>query len=320
MTMPTVTSRFVHGLGFYRSDEEYVRTFAPFCAAGLEREESTIVRVEPSKADLLRDALGEQDGLTFLPHDEEYASPPAALSAALTTARRHSDGGQRSLRLLGELPPLRGLSIDAWLRYESAANHVLRDFPVLAVCPFDASGLSPTLQDDLLRLHHLVLTADGRHETSRSYEPPEHYRVSGDVEVMDPLEELSPQLDLADPSPTAARIALSRLAHGMRLAATDVDALLLAVSEVVTNALLHGLRPVRMRAWGRNGRVVVAVEDRGRGPDDPFAGLLPVRSDEREGGRGLWIIHQLCPEVALSSSLDGFTVRLAVGAAVPAAG
>lgn len=80
-------------------------------------------------------------------------------------------------------------------------------------------------------------------------------------------------------------------------------------------ASLEAELPVLLRAWARRGRVVVAVHDAGDGPADPFAGMLPNRSSRREGGRGLWITHQLCPEVALSRGTDGFTVRIAVGRA-----
>jgi hypothetical protein len=57
---------------------------------------------------------------------------------------------------------------------------------------------------------------------------------------------------------------------------------------------------------------VATVADRGDGPDDPFAGLLPV-TDTRSGGLGLWLTHQLCSHVTLDTTDDGFTIGLVVG-------
>jgi anti-sigma regulatory factor (Ser/Thr protein kinase) len=120
-------------------------------------------------------------------------------------------------------------------------------------------------------------------------------------------------VELGDPSPAASRHAIGDLARDMSLGRDRIDDFLLGVNEVVTNARLHATPPVVVRAWGTPGRVVVAVNDPGKGPEDPFAGLLPPESSVREGGFGLWITHQVCPETAMEVSEDGFTVRLAVG-------
>jgi hypothetical protein len=54
------------------------------------------------------------------------------------------------------------------------------------------------------------------------------------------------------------------------------------------------------------------VSDRGSGPGDPYAGLLPPDPTERPtGGFGLWIVHQLCDRVVMSS-VDGFAVDVTV--------
>ena len=96
------------------------------------------------------------------------------------------------------------------------------------------------------------------------------------------------------------------------LTAAQMQDLTLAVSEVVTNAMRHGVAPVRMRAWAGEDRVVVEVTDGGTGPTDPYAGLLPA-GDGVSGGLGLWLTHQLCDHVTLSRHDDGFAVRLIAG-------
>ena len=61
---------------------------------------------------------------------------------------------------------------------------------------------------------------------------------------------------------------------------------------------------------------MATVADRGDGPDDPFAGLLPV-TDTRSGGLGLWLTHQLCSHVTLDTTDDGFTICLVVATPQP---
>jgi len=101
-----------------------------------------------------------------------------------------------------------------------------------------------------------------------------------------------------------------------KLAPTDIDSLVLGVSEAVTNALIHGRPPVRFRLWLAPDRIVATVTDRGDAPADPFAGLLPV-TDTCSAGLGLWVIHQLCSHVTLDTTDHGFTIRLVVGTPQP---
>jgi Histidine kinase-like ATPase domain len=74
--------------------------------------------------------------------------------------------------------------------------------------------------------------------------------------------------------------------------------------------------PVRIRLWSAPDRVVATVSDRGDGPADPFAGLLPL-TDTSSAGLGLWLTHQLSSHVTLDTTDDGFTIRLIVGTPQP---
>ena len=154
-----------------------------------------------------------------------------------------------------------------------------------------------------------------------------------------------PVIDLMDPTPAAARDAVhtasmirldndrsAPIAPGTlqveapqpatprceapQFDATDVEHLVFAVGEAVTNALIHGRRPVRFRMWVAPHRLVATVTDRGDGPADPFVGLLPV-TDTSSAGLGLWLTHQLCSHVTLDTTDDGFTIRLVVGTPQP---
>ena len=126
----------------------------------------------------------------------------------------------------------------------------------------------------------------------------------------EPIEAASPAIELLDPSPAESRHRVARLQEIAELTDEDLSGLLLSVNETVTNALLHGRSPVRLRAWAEQGRILVTVTDRGPGPADPAAGLVPAGEP---GGFGLWLAHQLCAYVSLQRGPQGFTIRLIAG-------
>jgi len=95
---------------------------------------------------------------------------------------------------------------------------------------------------------------------------------------------------LTDPAPAEAREAVRDVDRG-EVPEDEVEDLVVAVSETVTNAIRHGRAPVEVRVWPGGDRIVVTVSDAGPGPADPFAGLTPAAEDEISG-RGLWITHQ----------------------------
>ena len=137
----------------------------------------------------------------------------------------------------------------------------------------------------------------------------EHYRHprnQGELEGADA------RVHLHNPSPGDARDTIAALGEVARLDVHELSGLQISTSEAVTNAMLYGVAPVDVRVWAATGRMVVAVRDAGPGPTDPFAGLIPVH-ELQVGGRGLWLMHQLCTFVSLQREPDGFTVRLVAG-------
>lgn len=307
------TGRLLHAVGFYGSDEEFVRTFAPVCEAAVQREEPTVVRLDTHKSDLLRSALDDPSDIHFLGREGQYPHPPGAMESTLDLVDRHLGGQGKPLLVIGELPSLTGLSRDAWLRYEAAVNHTLQGLLVHPLCACDTRATPQAAQSELLRAHHAVISEGGQHLPNGRFEPPETFIANRRQDIRDPLEHGRPAVELKDPSPSAARQAVGDLARSVGLDEGGTESLLLGVSEVIANAILHGMPPILLYGWGARGRVAVAVRDLAAGPADPFAGLLPVEPGAREGGLGLWITHQMCPEISLSSTEEGFTVRLAAG-------
>jgi anti-sigma regulatory factor (Ser/Thr protein kinase) len=90
--------------------------------------------------------------------------------------------------------------------------------------------------------------------------------------------------------PDTAEVSVVRRAVTAHLAGVDDDVIadvLLCASELVTNAILHGVPPVRVRVERRPDRIRVTVEDHGP---------LPPRVDPEpgaHGGMGLQVVGGL---------------------------
>jgi anti-sigma regulatory factor (Ser/Thr protein kinase) len=77
-----------------------------------------------------------------------------------------------------------------------------------------------------------------------------------------------------------------------------VEACVLAVSELVTNALRHGRPPIDMRLRRVSKKVELEVEDQGSGPAEP-----PHPADDlAESGRGLGIVRAVADDVRIAGS------------------
>jgi anti-sigma regulatory factor (Ser/Thr protein kinase) len=86
-----------------------------------------------------------------------------------------------------------------------------------------------------------------------------------------------------------ARRALAAYGAERGLETGLLDAGVLALSELVTNAVLHAETPFMVWAESDNGHLTLAVLDGNSAPPS----LLPLDEGEREGGRGVAIINEL---------------------------
>jgi serine/threonine-protein kinase RsbW len=93
-----------------------------------------------------------------------------------------------------------------------------------------------------------------------------------------------------------------------RVASDELDNLLLAVSEVVTNAIVHGGDAGSVAVEHQTTGLVVVICDNGNGLPDNLPSDRP--SIGAIGGRGLWLAHVMCPHIEIISSQGGVTVRL----------
>jgi anti-sigma regulatory factor (Ser/Thr protein kinase) len=295
-----------HSAVVYDDDQQLLDAAVPFLRAGVAGGETTLLSVGDRERSLILGGLGDPSGID--------AVAPWAATAAFTTLRqnhrlitdRPSSAGR--VRILGEVPgTAETISWAAWVRYETAINHVYSDLPVSMMCAYDRRSIPGAVLDDVIHTHPLLSASDTSAENSRFVQPTSFLEQLSARDV-DDVESEPPDIVLVAQLPGPARRSVAALAETVGLRRPTVDAMALAVGEVVTNALMYGGPPVVVRAWAPPDRVVVSVLDHGSGPDDPFIGMLPVPMSA--GGLGLHVAYQTCSLVTMTRGDQGFTVHL----------
>lgn len=300
---------FYHETAFYGSDDDFLAIALPFVEGGLREGQPTLIACAEKNATMLRDALGRDDAVTYLPGADQYARPADAIASYRDLFGEHAKAGATQIRAVGDVPhPGLGVPWDWWGRYENAVNQAFAEFPLWGLCPYDTRITPPEVLADVARTHEYIATTSGEHLPSPDF----GNGLPLSRPVADVLEQGTPWVSMVDPTPAAARQAVSAAIASTSLTEDHSHDLVYAASEIVTNGLSHGIAPVLFRLWADDSRVVVTVTDQGSGPSDPMAGLMPTTAT-RSAGLGLWILHRTCDYVSMGRDDDGFTVRVSVG-------
>ena len=88
-----------------------------------------------------------------------------------------------------------------------------------------------------------------------------------------------------------------------------VGDLVIAVGELIANTLAHTNEPGQLTLWTTGSEVICQVHDIGEITDPPAGKPRPEPGDPG-GGRGLWIVHQLCDLVEIRTGPAGTTTRV----------
>jgi anti-sigma regulatory factor (Ser/Thr protein kinase) len=300
---------FCHEALFHDGDGEFVDGAMAFVEDGLGRDEAVIVVVTTPKLELLRSALGATaERVQLVDMTQVGRNPTRIISAWSGLLAEHAAGGRRA-RGIGE-PVWPGRS-EAELvecgHHESLLNLAFAGWPAFwLLCPYDTGALDRAVMDEARR-NHPTLVQDSTRSRSHVYRG---LHDAGDV------------LDgpLTEPAEAPVEIAVSpeRLAEVRRLAAERAEAagfdrhrvqdVVLAVSELATNTVTHGGGHGVLRTWRDGDALVHEVRDPGVireplvGRQRPAPGQL--------GGRGLWLVNEVCDLVQLRSSPAGTVVRV----------
>jgi anti-sigma regulatory factor (Ser/Thr protein kinase) len=86
----------------------------------------------------------------------------------------------------------------------------------------------------------------------------------------------------------------------------------LAINEVITNAVLHAGGEGRIVLTATGAAVCCTVTDSGPGIPEQFRRPPAVPEPFEVGGRGIWLAHELCDEVTMATGPIGTTIELCV--------
>lgn len=305
---------FQHEALFYAGEEELLAGSLSFIREAVAAEEPIMVAVAGPKIDLLKRHLnGEGDRVLFADM-HELGRNPALIIPAWRDFVDESTAGGGTCHGIGEpiWPERSEPELAECDHHESLLNLAFEDGPSWRLlCPYDTAALPPDVLADAEHNHPMV--AEGGSE--RGSDEYRHPFATGAPFVgalpEPPVEPVEISFDAADDlEPTRAFVAAQAAAEG--IAPDRAAGLVLAVDEVVTNALRYGGGGGRVRAWPDDGRVICEIAGGGT-IADPLVGR--VRPDlHQHDGRGLWIANHFCDLVQIRSSESGTVVRCHVEA------
>ena len=306
--MTVMVDQFEHEALFYRGDEDFLAGLLPFVHDGLERDEAVVVAEPRPRLELLRDALGDDaSAVEFLDMADIGANPARIIGVWAGVLDRHTSAGRR-LRGVGEpaYPGRRTAELVECKLHELLLNHAFDDGPGWRLlCPYDQEHLPRAVVQGALHTHPV-------RSTSTTRLPSDGYTAGGHVPAF--AEGLPEPADAVlrgvyGPGDVpATRRTVAQWARSCGLPEDRVEVLELTASELATNSVRHGGGSGTVAMWLEKGAAVVQFTDSGT-VLDPLTGRLTPSLDS-EGGRGLYLVNQLCDLVQVRSSERGTTVRV----------
>jgi len=300
------TERFQHEAVLYHGLEDLASTTVPFIREGLERQEPVLVAALPDRIRTLRSALGQDaDRVEFLDIAELGGNPGRIIP--LWRSFVHGSSGSRSVRGIDEpvWSSRRDVEIEECHLHESLLNVAFDDGPPWQLmCPYDVDALPSEIVADAMRTHPLVSATGG---PAVDYGGHHHARARF-TSPLTPAPESAHRVSFAGDDLSRLRGFVETAALDAGLSEDRAGHMTLAAHEIATNSIVHGGGRGELYVWSQAGAFVVELRDRGR-ISDPLVGR-DLAPDLDEGGRGVWLVHQLCDLVQVRSRPTGTVVRL----------
>ena len=297
---------FAHCAFFYRGQDEYAREVCSFVREGLAAAEPVLVAVPGRRLDLVRAALGPAAGAVSFADMAGLGRNPGRIIPAI---RRFTDSRRpRRTRFVGE-PVWAGRSAAETAeatRHEALINTALAAVPAAILCPYDASGLTAAVLQDARRTHPRVVEGGAR-RVSDDYSGTVVAQAIGGQPLPSPPPEAQVTAFGEEELPgLRAQVECRALQEG--LSGSRAQDLMIAVSEIAANTIVHAGGAGILQIWRDGTALVCEIRDEGR-ITDPLAGRHPD-SPHAESGHGLRIAHELCDLIELRSGPWGTVARL----------
>jgi anti-sigma regulatory factor (Ser/Thr protein kinase) len=268
-----------------------------------------LVVVDEAKIDALRGELGIESEKVFFADMAGIGRNPACIIPAWREFVTEHGGEGRPIRGVGE--PIWAERSDAELveceHHEELLNVAFADTPDFSLlCPYDIATLDKRALEHAFCAHPVVVRDTERHY-SNTYLPPGTGPGPFEGELPQPAGEAE-ELGFHRHGLREARVFVSERASRAGLPAERISDLVLAVSELASNSVLHGGGGGTVRVWREPSSFICEVRDSGR-LEEPLIGR--ERPDTQlSSGRGLWLVNQLCDLVQLRSLPGGCTARV----------
>jgi anti-sigma regulatory factor (Ser/Thr protein kinase) len=312
---PPTAPGFEHEALMYAGDGGFLAAAVPFVAAALDADEPVLVALPRARVEVLTNALGDRAAeVQFLAMEEVGRNPACIIPAWLSFVDRRPPDG-RAIHGIGE-PVWGGRDPAEYTEchlHESLLNEAFTGTSAFRLlCPYDTQTLDAETVEEARRTHPIVQQAGSR-QGSSSYSAVDardrHFRAPLPEPTTDvwevPVSGISRHRDLRN-----VRGMVADHGRSCGLQPIRVNDLVLAVDEIMINAVSHGGGRGTLRMWRAGERAVCEVRDEGR-LEDAMVGRLPPSHTSR-GGRGLWLVNQLCDLVQIRSTATGTVVRVEV--------
>jgi anti-sigma regulatory factor (Ser/Thr protein kinase) len=301
------SSRLWHAALFHRGAAEFEMRASRFAEAAVRAGAAVLVTGPAGSLGGLRARLdGISDLVSWADMADKSRNPGRLISALASFAERHAG---RAIWCVQQAAWPSRPAEELWevLRHEALVNTALSGTPLRLLCPYDA-GLPTELISCALATHPVIAPA-GRWQPSPRY-------VDATRGVM------PPECDKSLPAPPPGaqtvkytddlrtpRHLVAQYAGAAGLPPQRAGDLLIAIGELTANTLTHADGPGTLTMWTTDAEIICQVSDDGH-ITDPLAGrLLPGPATEY-GGRGLWLVHELCDLVQVRSGPGGSTIRV----------
>jgi len=298
---------FRHELFPYQGETAFLDGAVSFIKDAVAGSETVLVAVGATKQEVLRQELAGTDAaksVTYLDAAELGRRPGRLISAWADRITDSTAKGQ----------PVRGISESQWTGrtpgeraelqyYEWLLNRAFTAAPAWwLLCPYDTTSVEADVLQTARSNHPLLRAAQSGPNTDYQDGPYPFPDLGAPCDP--PYQELV--FHAGDLAQVRDKVTGCATAH--HLEPGRLLDLLAAVTEAAANSIRHGGGTGTLRTWTEQDELICEVRDTGHF-QEPLAGHLRPRHDQN-GGRGLWLIHQLCDLVQIRTTQDGTTVRM----------
>ncbi len=302
-------NRFRHEVLYYAEGVDgFVAGTLPFVKRALAGQEPVLVAVGAERIAGLKEALGDEaERVRFADMRALGGNPARIIPVWREFLERHCADGGPAFGIGEPIWPGRSPAELVECQYHEALLNLAFD-PGQAwrlLCPYDLDGLDDEVIEAARLSHPLIAGAAGS-------EPSAVYRCAHEppIPLEDPLPAPCPPVEertFAIDGLHALRRFVSAWASEELLDDERRERLILAVNELASNSIRHGGGRGRLLVWRESDTLLCEVRDVGH-IADPLAGRRRPAVEEH-GGRGLWLVNQLCDLVQVRTSPGGSVVR-----------